>query len=95
MNLFDILKFMTTTPTPRTDANAVWPASNDDSDKPSSQGSHVDVDFARELERENARLRDALQKMYDAPSDCSCGASDETIAIWAEAWDILSNIQDR
>lgn len=55
----DISKYMT--PTPRTDANAVWPASNDDSDKPSPQGSHVDADFARELERENARLWQMLQ----------------------------------
>jgi len=46
--------------TPRTNANAVWPASNDDSDRESPDGSHVPVDFARELERENTRLREAL-----------------------------------
>jgi hypothetical protein len=49
--------------TPRTNANAVWPASNDDSDRESPDGSHVPVDFARELERENARLREALNRV--------------------------------
>lgn len=48
--------------TPRTNAEAVWPASNDDSDKQSPDGSHVPVEFAHELERENTRLRAALTK---------------------------------
>jgi hypothetical protein len=49
----------------------------------------------RRRERENARLREMLQKMYDAPNDCPCGPSDETLAIWEEARSILSNANCR
>lgn len=58
--------------TPRTNAHAVWPASNDDSDRESPDGSHVPADFARELERENARLREAARALYNY--ECVPGA---------------------
>jgi hypothetical protein len=53
------------TDTPRTDAAAVFPASNDDSDNPSPFGTHVDADLARELERELA-LKEADIRRLDA-----------------------------
>ena len=40
--------------TPRTDAEAVFPSCNDSSDTSHPQGTHVDADFARALERELA-----------------------------------------
>jgi len=43
---------MSNEPTPRTDANACYPSSNDDSDNYSKDGTYVDSDFARQLERE-------------------------------------------
>ena len=42
------------TPTPRTDAEVVFPSCNDGSDTSHPQGTHVDADFARALERELA-----------------------------------------
>jgi hypothetical protein len=38
--------------TPRTDAEACFPSSNDNSDTYSEEGAYVDADFARQLERE-------------------------------------------
>ena len=46
--------------TPITDSNAVFPASNDDSDKQSVNGTHVPVEVARDLEEQTERLRSAL-----------------------------------
>ena len=46
------------------------------------------------LERENARLREILGRMYNAPNNCPCEVSDEVLAIWKEAGDILSNASD-
>ena len=47
------------------------------------------------LERENARLREILGRMYNAPNNCPCEVSDEVLAIWKEAGDILSNAISR
>jgi hypothetical protein len=38
--------------TPRTDEEACFPSSNDNSDAYSVEGTYVDADFARQLERE-------------------------------------------
>lgn len=60
------------TPTPRTDAALEWvrPMGND-SGPPHEQ--YVSADFAREIERENVRLRAALEAsrryMGEMPSD--------------------------
>ena len=43
--------------TPRTDAEALWPASNDNSDTFDPNGAYVFADFARTLERELAQAR--------------------------------------
>ncbi len=40
-----------TTKTPRTDSEALWPSSNDDSDKMDPNGGYVSADFAREMEK--------------------------------------------
>lgn len=58
--------------TPRTNAKAVWPASNDDIDKQSLDGSHVPANFARELERENAKLRAIFPRILDALQSGAC-----------------------
>ena len=50
--------------TPRTNARAVFPSCNDSNDTSHPQGTHVDADFARALERELAALaaeRDQLR----------------------------------
>jgi hypothetical protein len=54
--------------TPRTDAEACFPSSNDNSDTYSEEGAYVDADFARQLERELAyarKQRDALAKAFE------------------------------
>ena len=43
--------------TPRTNARAVFPSCNDSNDTSHPQGTHVDADFARALERELATER--------------------------------------
>ena len=61
--------------TPRTDANAGWFVSGygiirSDGLFTDHDGPFVHANFARELERENAALRDALQSIrYRMPSD--------------------------
>ena len=59
--------------TPRTDANAGFVLDSTpvhcQSFEPTSDGSYVRVEFVRELERENARLRSELEaKMEDGYS---------------------------
>ena len=49
--------------TPRTDAEALWPACDDSSDKYSPDGAYVGADFARQIERENAELLGALTNL--------------------------------
>ena len=48
----------------------------------------ADIDFARELERENARLREVIGMLSDAVH-LSTGYIDERL--WHQAHDILSN----
>jgi hypothetical protein len=45
------------------------------------------------LERENAKLRDALQRLVDTHGNCNCGVSDTELAAWDHARIILSNAQ--
>jgi hypothetical protein len=51
------------TPTPRTDAVVVFPSCNDSSDTSHPQGTHVDADFVRELERELAAEREKVRAL--------------------------------
>lgn len=74
--------------TPRTDANTIRVIGAPDGgweqdDHP--DGNLVDAEFARELERENAKLREALQGMVDN----ACAACDENYVIRAtkKEWD--------
>ena len=54
------------TPTPRTDAEVVFPSCNDSSDTSHPQGTHVTADFARELERELAIERAKVKVLREA-----------------------------
>lgn len=53
-------------PTPRTDAEAVFPSCNDSSDTSHPQGTHVIADFARTLERELAAERQKVRVLQEA-----------------------------
>jgi hypothetical protein len=49
--------------TPRTDADACWPACNDSPDKFTPDGGYVSADFARRLEQDRAALVEELEKV--------------------------------
>jgi hypothetical protein len=48
---------------PRTDAEALWPASNDDSDTKDPSGAYVLADFARILESENREMLRVIESL--------------------------------
>lgn len=48
---------------PRTDAEALWPASNDDSDTKDPSGAYVLADFARILEFENREMLRTIESL--------------------------------
>lgn len=48
---------------PRTDAEALWPASNDDSDTKDPSGAYVLADFARILESENRQMLALIESL--------------------------------
>jgi len=55
-----------TSKTPKTDSEALWPSSNDDSDKMDPNGGYVSVDFARKMEE---ILRETVFELKTAAED--------------------------
>lgn len=67
---------VTDTPkTPKTDSEALWPSSNDDSDKMDPNGAYVSADFAREMEK---ILRDTLVTLKIVVDEVTSYAPDKS-----------------
>lgn len=64
-----------TSKTPKTDSEALWPSSNDDSDKMDPSGAYVSADFAREMEK---ILRDTLATFKTVVDEVTSYGPDES-----------------